>query len=741
MSAIKINARECSVKKIDKKLAKEFLDINHKQGNANSKICYGLYYNGELVQLMSFGKPRFNKNYQWEIIRDCTKKGYLVRGGVSKLWKHFLSENSCHSCICYSYPHDNTFVDKYIDNCGFVNLHKTKLAKNVFFEGEWNGELKRYSKAILERHGVDRLLNGSFGNDRTNEEIITSLGFKKIIEDGLSPQVDSYYPFSVVYRIDDLTDGTFYIGMCEVEKKWNYGYMGSGTKWTKHLSKHPDKAQPENINNEEAHYYKRTIIKSNFKTPKETRDFEIQEIEKYLKEDEKNGKVTSSNNKCFNLTVRPQPLKYENGNICPECGGKNGNHLKTCSKYSTTICEKCGGKKGRHYKGCPDYKDYGTCPDCGCSLMFKRHKPGCKYLDEKKDKLRSCPECGGKMGRHKKTCSKYAELEKCPECGLAYSQHKVTCSHYTGSEIICPECGGRLGSHKKTCSMRKQPKPCPECGAIVGHKSGCSKSKSEPGCTCGTPIGGFHKKSCPLYKEPEKCPECGKASGRHAKTCSHYKNTERVFNVCPECGAKVGHKLGCSHRKKENPCPECGSIRVHKAWCSHRKEPKVCEECGGIGGRHYKTCSHYVQIDRTNIICPECGGKQSKHKKTCSKYEHKVCPVCGSIDGHVRGCPNSSKYKHNPSKFDNICPECGFHSGYHSSNCSKASKTPDRVCKYCGGINGEHKDNCKARSIKCPECGKTRGHHAITCSHCKICPICGGIDGRHRAHCETVNKI
>lgn len=60
MSAIKINARECSVKKIDKKLAKEFLDINHKQGNANSKICYGLYYNGELVKKSKFGYYYFD---------------------------------------------------------------------------------------------------------------------------------------------------------------------------------------------------------------------------------------------------------------------------------------------------------------------------------------------------------------------------------------------------------------------------------------------------------------------------------------------------------------------------------------------------------------------------------------------------------------------------------------------------------------------------------------------------------
>lgn len=165
--------------------------------------------------------------------------------------------------------------------------------------------------------------------------------------------------------------------MCESEKSWNNGYMGSGTKWSKHLNKHPDKSQPENINNKDAHYYKRTVIKSNFKTPKETRDSEIQEIGKYLKEDEKSGKITSTDNKCFNLIVRPQPLKYENGNVCEECGGINGEHKDNCRARSVK-CPECGKTRGHHAKTCSHYK--------------------------------ICAECGGGDGRHKSWCSKRKHL-------------------------------------------------------------------------------------------------------------------------------------------------------------------------------------------------------------------------------------------------------------------------------------------------------------------------------------------
>lgn len=62
---MKINARDCKIVTVDKEVEKNFLTNNHTQGYVRSIICYGLILNGELVQLMSFGKPRFNKNYQW----------------------------------------------------------------------------------------------------------------------------------------------------------------------------------------------------------------------------------------------------------------------------------------------------------------------------------------------------------------------------------------------------------------------------------------------------------------------------------------------------------------------------------------------------------------------------------------------------------------------------------------------------------------------------------------------------
>ena len=39
---------------------------------------------------MTLGKPRYNKKYEWELLRLCTQGGLRVIGGASKLFKYFI---------------------------------------------------------------------------------------------------------------------------------------------------------------------------------------------------------------------------------------------------------------------------------------------------------------------------------------------------------------------------------------------------------------------------------------------------------------------------------------------------------------------------------------------------------------------------------------------------------------------------------------------------------------------------
>lgn len=87
----KLYARKCIVKEISYADSKHFLEINHMQGTAKSSYNLGLYHNDELMSVMTFAKPRFNKKYDWELLRFASKLNTTVVGGASKLFTHFVN--------------------------------------------------------------------------------------------------------------------------------------------------------------------------------------------------------------------------------------------------------------------------------------------------------------------------------------------------------------------------------------------------------------------------------------------------------------------------------------------------------------------------------------------------------------------------------------------------------------------------------------------------------------------------
>lgn len=101
----KIGARQCEVRKIDNKMAQAFNEKNHLQGHRNAQVTYGLFYKGELQQLMSFSKTKYNRNLKnendWEIIRGCPGSNNVIVGGVSKLFKSFVKEYNPDTVFSY----------------------------------------------------------------------------------------------------------------------------------------------------------------------------------------------------------------------------------------------------------------------------------------------------------------------------------------------------------------------------------------------------------------------------------------------------------------------------------------------------------------------------------------------------------------------------------------------------------------------------------------------------------------
>lgn len=97
----RIYARKCVIKEVSCKEAKEFINTYHIQGYAIDSIRLGLYYNNELVSIMTFAKSRF-KSDDMEIIRYCNKNGYQIIGGASKLFSYFKNKYDYKNIVSYA---------------------------------------------------------------------------------------------------------------------------------------------------------------------------------------------------------------------------------------------------------------------------------------------------------------------------------------------------------------------------------------------------------------------------------------------------------------------------------------------------------------------------------------------------------------------------------------------------------------------------------------------------------------
>ena len=80
----------------------KFLNDNHIQGNDNSKYSIGLLYDTVLVALFTAGKSRYDKRYEYEIIRFCSALGVTVVGGLSKLFSHAVTDLNANTFMTYA---------------------------------------------------------------------------------------------------------------------------------------------------------------------------------------------------------------------------------------------------------------------------------------------------------------------------------------------------------------------------------------------------------------------------------------------------------------------------------------------------------------------------------------------------------------------------------------------------------------------------------------------------------------
>ena len=175
----KIGARNCQVKIVDTEEAKAFIERYHLQGspqNITNKntVCLGLYSNGELLQIETFRKSRYSSKYEWELIRECSKEGWNVIGGKSKILSEFRKN---YSGSIVSYCDKRFFSGKSYEECGFTLIKETPSDYKYYKNGNV------YSREHFMKHKLkDKLEN--FNELLTETENMLNNGYFKLYDFG-----------------------------------------------------------------------------------------------------------------------------------------------------------------------------------------------------------------------------------------------------------------------------------------------------------------------------------------------------------------------------------------------------------------------------------------------------------------------------------------------------------------------------------------------------------------------------
>lgn len=175
----KIYARKCKIIELSNKEVKDFINKNHRQGYIAASINLGLVYKDDLVSVMSFSKPRYNKKYEYELLRFCSLKGYSVLGGASKLFKYFIKTYNPKSVISYAdIAHTTGNIYKTL---GFKLLGISSPNYIWYNLKDFDVYYTRYE---TQRHKLSILFNEEFDKSLSESDIMLSKGFVRVYDSG-----------------------------------------------------------------------------------------------------------------------------------------------------------------------------------------------------------------------------------------------------------------------------------------------------------------------------------------------------------------------------------------------------------------------------------------------------------------------------------------------------------------------------------------------------------------------------
>lgn len=176
----RVHARECEVHPVNKTDAARFLADNHIQGACQHSEAIGLYKNKTLMAIMTFGKPRFSKNSDVELIRFCNRLGFNTIGGASRLLTHFARANTGKRMI--SYANRRFSAGKLYEKLGFTFINVSQPSYHWVKQtgaSSWN----MWHRMKFQKHRLHALLP-NFDPDASEADNMFENGYRRLWDYG-----------------------------------------------------------------------------------------------------------------------------------------------------------------------------------------------------------------------------------------------------------------------------------------------------------------------------------------------------------------------------------------------------------------------------------------------------------------------------------------------------------------------------------------------------------------------------
>lgn len=169
----RLYARKCKISEVKSSDARNFLNSNHIQGFSSSSIKIGLFYENELVSLMTFGHRFTNGKKEYELIRFCNKVNYSITGSASKLFKHFIKTYGILEVMSYS------DVSMFNGNLyKLLGFNKVSISRPNYF---WVIDGVRKHRFNFSKK---KLISKGFDPNKTELEIMHECGYYRVFSCG-----------------------------------------------------------------------------------------------------------------------------------------------------------------------------------------------------------------------------------------------------------------------------------------------------------------------------------------------------------------------------------------------------------------------------------------------------------------------------------------------------------------------------------------------------------------------------